>query len=757
MPESGENGVTGTRGRNASARRFFVAAAPGLLVTALLLVLQTVHFGFTNEIRNLLFDAYQRTTPRVYAPAPVRVVDIDDATISKLGQWPWPRTDVARLAQRLADAGAASISYDIVFSESDRTSPARIAQILRSDPAAKSNFDDVAALPDHDVLLGHTIKATPSVTGYFLTREANAPRPSVKAGFAISGTSSLASLAPFHGAIVPLKSIDADSRGSGFVSLTGGADGIVRAVPLVARLDDQLLPSLSVEALRVAQGAGAIVVKTTTGSGELSGGEQGIVALKIGAFTVPTTRSGELWMYYTLPQPDRVVPAWKILTGAIAPADMKRLFAGNIVIVGTGASGLRDLVATPLSDRETGAVVHAEAIEQMILRKFLVRPDWATGMERSILLVIGIAMSLGLTPLGALRGGIVAATLFGTEVVGSWAAFRYASLLVDPTFPALGVVGVYIANTTISFYREERARAYIHRAFDHYLSPELVQRIARDPGQLTVGGEERDMTVMFCDIRSFSSISETLTPRQVIRFLNDFLAPLTDVLLARRATIDKYMGDAVLAFWNAPLSDPQHHRNAAYAALEMLACLKQMNRDYPQDTAKVWPGEVRIGIGMNSGPCFVGNIGSPQRLNYSLIGDTVNLTSRIEGLCKIYGVSIVLGSELAHRLDDFALIELDYVRVVGRDTPEMLYALLGPPEFVADASFTQLTAAQSEMLAAFRAKDWDRADLALKNVMVLAEKFGLEKLVALYAQRIASYRQAPPPADWDRIFQAAMK
>jgi adenylate cyclase len=736
-----------------------LASVPGLAVTALLFVVQIAHLGFATEIGNLVFDVYQRTTPRPYEPVPVRVVDIDDATLAKLGQWPWPRTDVAHLTKILADAGAASIAYDMLFSEPDRTSPAHIAQILRTSPGAKGDYNDIAALPDHDKLLGQTFAQTPSVTGYVLTREANGVRPTLKAGFAISGTASTASLPAYQGAIVPLASIDAGAHGSGFFSLLGGSDGIVRAIPLVARIDDQdqLFPSLSVEALRVAQGAGSITVKTTTGSGETAGGESGIVALKIGAFEIPTTRAGELWMYYTAPRPQRIVPAWKILQGEISPAEMKNLFAGAIVIVGSGALGLQDLVSTPVSDRELGAVVHAEAIEQMILGRFLERPDWAEGLERALLLLLGIVMSFALAPLGAMRGGIVAIIAFLGTTAGSWAAFRYGHLLLDPTFPAIGVVGAYIATTAFSFYREERERAYIRSAFDHFLSPALVERIARDPGQLELGGEERDMTVMFCDIRSFSRISEKLTPRQVISFLNDFLSPLTDVLLARSATIDKFIGDAILAFWNAPLTDPDHHRNAAYAALSMVERLKDMNHDYPQMPGKVWPGLVKIGIGMNSGPCFVGNIGSAQRLNYSLIGDTVNLASRIEGLTKNYGVPIALGSELAARLKDFALIELDLVRVVGRDTPETLFALMGLPERVADGAFRQMAATQSEMLTAYRAQDWDGAESALVKISPHVEAFGLQKLVALYAERIATYRMAPPPSDWDGVYQALSK
>jgi adenylate cyclase len=308
-----------------------------------------------------------------------------------------------------------------------------------------------------------------------------------------------------------------------------------------------------------------------------------------------------------------------------------------------------------------------------------------------------------------------------------------------------------------SFYREERARAYIRRAFDRYLSPELVERIARDPSQLELGGEERDMTVMFCDIRSFSHISEQLTPRQIIQFLIEFLTPMTDVLLGKRATIDKFIGDAILAFWNAPLDDPDHHRNAALGALAMIEKLKEMNATNSGVAGKVWPGVVKIGIGLNSGPCCVGNIGSKQRLNYSLIGDTVNLASRIEGLTKMYGVPIATGRDLAEHLPDFALVEIDLVRVVGRDMPERLFALVGPPALAQTSSFRELHAAQAAMLAAYRARDWDGADAALDQLRPAAARFGYDKLVDLYATRIKAFRAGPPDAGWDGVHRAMEK
>jgi len=733
------------------------AILPGLILTALLLIVHSLRPALISELGDLIFDAYQRAHPRPYLNAPVRVVDIDDETLAKLGQWPWPRTDVARLVRKLADAGAASIAMDIVFSESDRTSPSRIAAILKDNPGAKIDLKNLASLPDHDALLGETLAKTPSVTGYFLQHEPNGERPPQKAGFAVSGDSPIAATPGFAGAILPLAVINKGAAGTGYVSLVGSEDrdGIVRTVPLLAHIGGDMVPSLAVEALRVAQGAGAILVKSTTGSGELGGGTPRVAAIKIGDFEIPTTQAGEIWVYYTPPEPARTVPAWKILTGAVSPAQMKQLFEGRIVFIGTGAAGLRDLVSTPLAPRELGVVVDAQIAEQTILGQFLTRPDWAVGLERAILLVLCLGVTFLLPRLGALRGGIVAAAAFAAAVGGSWAAFRYGSMLLDPTYPAGGVVLVYIAGTGFSFYREERERAYIRRAFDRYLSPELVERIARDPAKLELGGEEREMTVMFCDIRNFSHISEKMSAHQIIQFLIAFLTPMTDALLAHKATIDKYIGDAILAFWNAPLDDPDHARNAALGALAMVETLKALNAEHAEDPG--WPGEVRIGIGLNSGPCAVGNIGSRQRLNYSLIGDTVNLASRIEGLTKIYAVPIVVGEALFGKLSEFPLIEIDLVRVIGRDRPERLYALAGGPEIKQTREFAELAAAQAAMLAAHRAQDWDEAQSCVEKLSPLAARFGYDKLVSLYAARNAVYRKTPPGAGWDGVFQATEK
>jgi adenylate cyclase len=745
-----------TTTRRSTTRRSTMAIA-GMLPVLLVALLRMAGLPAFNEVGGLIFDSYQRLAPRPFRDGGVRVVDIDDETIRRLGQWPWPRSDLATLTRRIADAGAAAIAFDIVFSEPDRTSPDRLAAWAERSGAGAAQRAALKALPDPDARFASALGATPSVLGFFLTQDSRGGRVQPKSGFAVAGSDPGASITGYSGTIPPLPGFQAAARGLGFVSLRGDADGIIRRAPLIARVGGALVPSLSAEALRVAQGAGGIVVRSSDASGEVNSGAAEAVALKIGAAEIPVTERGELWMHYTAPVAARTVPAWKVMSGRIAPAEMQRLFSGRIVFIGAGASGLRDLVATPVSDRELGVVIHAEAVEQMVLGDFLYRPDWATGLEISLVLGAGLLLALLLPGMGAFPGALVAAGLMSGVGGGSWYAFRARNLLVDPAPPILALLACYLVVTLFTFLREEKQRKYIHGAFDRYLSPDLVKRITDDPSRLELGGEVREMTVLFCDIRGFSKISERLDPQQIITFLIAFLTPMTDILLARRATLDKYIGDAILAFWNAPLDDPDQYRAAARAALEMAARLDALNREMPARKEIAWPDKVEIGIGLEAGPCCVGNMGSAQRLSYSLIGDTVNLASRIEGLTRIYGVRIAIGEKLAARLPDFALVELDRVRVVGRDRPATVHALVGDETLAAAPEFTAFRAAHEEMLAAYRGRRWSAAEERIAAQEAEAARYGQTALYALYRERVAACAAAPPPADWDGVFTAKEK
>lgn len=739
------------------SRQVRLAVLPGAAVIIVIAIFQTAPVPFLSPVIErlgfMVFDTYQRLYPRPYEEAPVRVVDIDDETIRRYGQWPWPRTDLARLTAVLGEAGAAAIAYDVVFSESDRTSPRELARrFAQSDPEAARAL---ARLPDNNTQFARALRASPSVLGFFLSNRPGATRISPRAGMVVLG-SAPDEVPDFAGAVAPQRELREAAAGLGSLSLVPDQDSIIRRAPLIQRQGGQLLPSLSLEAIRVAFQTESVRVRTTDGSGE--GGAPGeVVALKVGDIEVPTDAQGQLWMHYTRDEPGRVVPAWKVLSGALDATAMEAAFNGRIVFIGTSAIGLRDLRSTPLNPAELGIMVHAEAAEQMILGHFLLRPDWALGLERSLLLVAGLGLVLLLPWLGAVWGAVLGLAVTVLLVGASLYAFLDRGYLLDPTWPILAIVAGYLVVTVLTFYREERQRAHIHRAFDRYLAPELVRRIAADPRQLKLGGEERDMTVLFCDIRSFSSISEGMAPEQIIEFLIAFLTPMTDTLIASGATIDKYIGDAILAFWNAPLDDAEHEVHALRAALAMMRALDELNATMPARADLAWPGQVRIGVGLNSGRCCVGNMGSRQRLSYSLIGDTVNLASRIEGLTKFYGVDVAIGRALAAAAPTFATLELDQVRVVGRDAPESVHVLLGDEELAREARFTEFAKAHAAMLAAYRGQDWKRAQELLHGQAGAAAGWGLGRLYQIYSERIARFREAPPGPGWDGIYSAQSK
>jgi len=401
--------------------------------------------------------------------------------------------------------------------------------------------------------------------------------------------------------------------------------------------------------------------------------------------------------------------------------------------------------------------VQAAAVDAILAGDSLSRPAWAKSMEW----IIGISLALFALIFGGQfteRWAItVPFAILISIIFSSWIAFSQFHFLFDPIIP-LTLGGTTAATVAaLRFSDTARARAHIRRAFDRYLSPELVERIVRDPSKLELGGEERDMTVLFCDVRGFSALSERMQPQDIIQFLIGLLTPMTDILLGGRATIDKYVGDAIIAFWNAPLDDPSHAKNAADTALAMIARLTELNREMPNQSRYPWPGKVQIGIGLNSGPVCVGNMGSEHRLNYSMIGDTVNLASRIEGLTKYYGIEIALGNEIASRLDQYAIIEIDRVRVIGRLGAESIHALVGDPKIASSEPFHMTKNLINTMRAAYLGRNWDKSDDLLDLLIDHSGARMFDKLISIYRDRIARFRELPPPLDWDGVYDAQEK
>ncbi|RIL05206.1 MAG: adenylate/guanylate cyclase domain-containing protein [Proteobacteria bacterium] len=734
-------------------RRFGPRWLAPIAALALALGLRAAEPAPVQELQLRVFDRFQRLAPRPYTDVPVRIVDLDDASLARVGQWPWPRTEVAALVRRLFDMGAAVVAFDAVFAEPDRTSPRQLLERLDALPLDAPLRARIEALPDHDAVLADAFAAGRVVTGFVFTDAAGGRTPRAAAGFNYGGEP-FAHLVPRAGTVANLPGLEAAAAGNGAFTVDPDVDGIHRRVPLLFAYDGALYPSLATEAVRVAVGARAYSVKTAGASGERSFGQNtGITQLRIGKdVTVPTTSRGEIWVWYTPPAPERSVPAWTVLDGS---ADAKRI-DGHIVLVGTSASGLRDVGATPLDPVSAGVTVHATVIEQILLGQYLERPDWASGAELVYLAVLGALLAIGIPRVGALGTAALGVIAVAAAAALSWRAYSAWHWLLDPVYPCLAALAVYLVGSLQNYLRSEAQRRRVRGAFRRYLAPSLVDELAAHPEKLRLGGEMREMTLLFCDLRGFTSIAERLDPQALTQLLNRFLTPMTEVILSRRGCIDKYMGDCVMAFWNAPLDDPEHARHACEAALAMTAALADLNARIAADAARPLPA-LAMGVGVNTGACCVGNMGSDQRFAYSAIGDEVNLASRLEGQSRRYGVAIVVAENTRARVPDLAFLELDAIRVKGKQQPVRIHALLGDERLAASASFEKLRDAQQALLAAYRAQRWDDADAALAACVALGAERGLDELYRLYAERIRAFRATPPPPDWDGVHVADAK
>jgi adenylate cyclase len=443
-----------------------------------------------------------------------------------------------------------------------------------------------------------------------------------------------------------------------------------------------------------------------------------------------------------------------VLNGQIGADDLN----GRILIIGTSAAGLLDLRATPLDASVPGVSLHAQAIEQILQGSFLQRPDFATGAELLYILLLGTLIAVLIYRLGALGSAVLGGLAVAAVIGVSWYAFNAFGWLVDPIYPAVALTAIYLAGTLFVFLRTERERNRVRHAFSHYMAPALVERLAGDPSRLKLGGETRDMTLLFSDVRGFTTISEGLDAEELTRFLNSLFTPLSNIILDEQGTIDKFMGDAVMAFWNAPLDDAAHPSHACSAALRMMHEMENLNARWRDEAdAKGRPfNPVRLGIGLNTGVCCVGNLGSETRFDYSVIGDNVNVASRLEGQSKTYDVGTVVGESTTARATDFAFLELDLLKVKGKTEATRVFALLGDNAFKQSRDFIKLSDRHREFLAHYRAKDWDVAE-ALSFECAKLNGTRLDRLYALYRERIEYFRINPPPPQWDGTAEALSK
>ncbi|WP_299897335.1 adenylate/guanylate cyclase domain-containing protein [uncultured Ruegeria sp.] len=690
--------------------------------------------------RLIYFDVLQRLSPREFNPElPVRVVDIDEASLASWGQWPWPRTLVAQMVQNLGDYGAATIAFDMLFAEPDRYSPSH----LLNDPslAGLLTVERHAEKLDNDVVLGMEMAYWPVVLGVAARSSAEGEPIAAKAGiieFGENPTEGLISV-PHWTPIAPPLGRAAAGVGGVNVSPIGGT-GIVRRAPVLWNGPEGPLPSLGIEALRVALGETSIFV-------EGAPDEAGIMlAAEIAGYRLPTTENGELWLKYRRDTPDLYISAKDVLEGSENP-ELRSEIEGRIILIGTSAAGLFDIHQTALGESVPGVSIHAQMIEQILTDEMLSRSDVTAAQELLAFAFLGLVVIAVMSSFGAIASFIAGGIAAAAVLTISWLVFQNQSVLFDATFPLIGGIANFGLLAGYLFVSTEREKREIRKVFSHYVAPEILDEMENTGHQLQLGGESQEITVLFSDIRGFTALSESATATELVSLLNALFSKLGDQILHERGTIDKFIGDAIMAFWNAPLPVADHPCRAALAALRMRGALAQFNASDIMRNRK----PIALATGIATGQACVGNIGSQKRFNYTVIGDVVNVSARIEQSCRTVDYDIVVSNGVFQAgQDDLAFLEAGHVDLKGKANPEPVFVLVGDSALRKTTAFQNLLAQHSDLISALRTRK-PQGDIArlFPRCEKLAEDIepGLRQFYRALPGRAADFRTDSPSGE----------
>ncbi len=728
------------------------------------------------KMQNLVFDEFNKRHMRERGNGVV-IVDIDEKSLAELGQWPWPRYILADLTRRLTEKGAKAIAFDGVFAEADQTSmnyliarmPKKTAEKLSK--SIKKDEQDY----DYDKNFSKAIEDSGVFVSAFThgreDRKTTDPvnknrilmRSDVKSVF-------IANASPFNAAAVNLPDIANAAAGNGSFMAQPDSDGVLRRSAMVFTNGKALYPALSIEAVRVSK----LGRKGTITLAEVPEKERGVIdtnyRIVMDNLTVPIENDGILYVYYRNFCNEQDVERGKVgctvsdyisaykFLGEEFDEETTRAVKNKIVLIGASAEGLKDLRNTSLESFRPGVEVHANVIEQILNNDFLLRPDLIIGVEALFILGVGLLFIMLAPFVGVIISMLLCVTIIGLAGVGAYISYAQYGLLVDPVYPSLAVLSIFIASTMLSYARAETRRKEIRNAFGMYVASDVMRDLERHPEKLKLGGESRELTVMFTDIRKFTAISEGLSPEELIQLMNEFLTSMTDIVMSHQGTVDKYIGDAMMSFWNAPRDVEDHARQACLAALEMQSALEPINEKVKERAIKIGkdPVLLKVGIGVNTGLCAVGNMGSKQRFAYSALGDAVNLSSRLEGQTKAYGTPIIVGQDTQAQAQDLAMLELDTIKVVGKEQTVRIYALMGDEKLAQSNRFQTWAAHQKLMLKAYRYKDFTSALGELTRCMIHADE-NMKHYYKMFEKRIEKLEKENLPENWNGVFEAEKK
>lgn len=728
------------------AKGQWTIAVAGSLTTLLALFLCLTHFPLGRHIDHIIYDQFLQ---KHHAPPATKVpviIDIDERSLREAGQWPWPRYQVAFLLKTLQQYDVSAVATDIIFAEPDMSSPITIKKNIKEILGVEIAFSGLPdSLKDNDQLLANNLKTGPFILGFdFITDSSQAEsiadnceltpiRPTV-----ISSPSAI----PVHealpqavSAVCPLPIYSRNAPGAGFITIAADEDAIYRRVPLLFSWKENVYPSLALAALQQAYPHLNLVIKMN---------DRGVESIRFGSTVIPTDKQGRMLINYRGPSRTfDYISAIDILQRKVTPSELK----GRIAFIGTSAAGLKDIRPTSLDPSFPGVETHATIVDNILSNQSIRQPEWAILIELSAILLTGATITLLLMWTNALWLSVPAIFLSLGIWFGSKALFTQLHFFASPLYPIFTLIITFTFITAIKYWREEKAKEYIHSAFSHYLAPSVISQILQSPDLLKLEGQEKEVSIQFSDVRDFTSISENLPPKQVTTLLHDYLTPMTEIITKHNGTLDKFIGDAVMAFWNAPIDVENHQLKSVKAALTQQKILADLNESFLDKYGIT----IQVGIGLHSGLVHVGNMGTTELFDYTLIGDNVNLASRIEGLTKFYGLEILVSQSVVDACADvFHFRFIDKVRVKGKAKPVAVFTVYEHADTTHRKEEFSLFDKAIQSYAAGRFKE------ALELIKEL-KTFETDKaLYTLYEERCIALISTPPDG-WDGVFQHTAK
>jgi adenylate cyclase len=727
----------------------------GISLTILSVVIYAVGAPFLHVMEQKAYDLHFRSRGAIKPGNEVVIVGIDEKSVNLLGRWPWPRTRIARLIDRLGEYGAKVIAFDIVFSEPERSEGSALLKELKTqvrDRKAKAALERASRKADSDSRLAASLRKNPAaVLGYFFfttpgeikqrkDQDLSAGGVNIPSRMSVRYLDRNAAAPDIPRALGVEQNIPLLAKAAshfGYFNIIPDSDGTVRWAPLAFRYGDDIYPHISLEAVRLYRGSPPLLINEA---------EYGVDSIQLGRQLIPTDEGGRLLINFRGPQ--KTFPHYSfvdVLNGAV-PASA---FKDKIVLVGATAIGIYDMRVTPFSGVFPGVEINANIIDNILRNDAISRPDWTALYDLAAILFLGILLSLVISRVRPLAATLITIALLAAYAVANEFIFTHFKLWLTAIYPGMTMVFVFVGVITYRIMTEEKKKKEIKNAFSRYVSPSLVDDILKDPSKLVLGGEERRLTVFFSDIRGFTTISEGLSPQNLVKLINDYLTPMTDIILESGGTVDKYMGDAIMAFWGAPVWQDDHAIRAARTALLMMERLRKLQVEWEKNGLP----RIDIGIGLSTGRLTCGNMGSHLRFDYTVMGDSVNLGSRLEGLNKEYGTHIIVPKFTYEDIkDEFILRQLDHIKVKGKKIPIKIY------ELMADKSggdkLREAAGLFETGLAAYRERDWDKAESFFgKTLEVLPE----DKPSKVFLARVRDLRSSNLPDDWDGVYVMTKK